>query len=185
MEEVQKELHQSKKTIENLEADLKLHSRLKDRVSQDKSYIIADIERAEKELEFANRKIKQLDDVAKKLKVENEQLKNAKKGLADDLQKLMNKRQDIENLQATLMGIMQHAGNKKIDVSDLKSKLAEGVKRDKSAHSYSSQNAEITLKRKKSQNADLQADEASNAATLKMNEDSTPAWYKSLKKNIV
>lgn len=54
--------------------------------------MVADIERAEKELDFANRKIKQLDDVAKKLKVENEQLKNAKKGLADDLQRLVNKR---------------------------------------------------------------------------------------------
>jgi FtsZ-binding cell division protein ZapB len=60
--------------------------------------MIADIERAEKELDFANRKIKQLDDVCKKLKMENEQLKNSKKGLAEDLQKLMAKRQDIENL---------------------------------------------------------------------------------------
>jgi len=37
--------------------------------------MVADIERAEKELEFANRKIKQLDDVVKKLRVENEQLR--------------------------------------------------------------------------------------------------------------
>ena len=54
--------------------------------------MVAEVERAEKELEFANRKIKQLDDVCKKLKVENEQLKTAKKGLADDLQKLISKR---------------------------------------------------------------------------------------------
>lgn len=60
--------------------------------------MIADIERAEKELDFANRKIKQLDDVSKKLRHENEQLKHSKRGLADDLQKLMAKRSDIENL---------------------------------------------------------------------------------------
>lgn len=47
--------------------------------------MIADIERAEKELDFANRKIKQLDDVCKKLRHENEQLKHSKRGLADDL----------------------------------------------------------------------------------------------------
>lgn len=47
--------------------------------------MIADIERAEKELDFANRKIKQLDDVCKKVKHENEKLKNEKRGLADDL----------------------------------------------------------------------------------------------------
>ena len=60
--------------------------------------MIADIERAEKELDFANRKIKQLDDVSKKLRHEKEQLKQSKRGLADDLQKLMSKRSDIENL---------------------------------------------------------------------------------------
>jgi predicted nucleic acid-binding Zn-ribbon protein len=60
--------------------------------------MMADIERAEKELDFANRKIKQLDDVCKKMKVENESLKNQKRGLADDLQKLVAKRSDIENL---------------------------------------------------------------------------------------
>jgi len=68
--------------------------------------MIADIEKAEKELDFANRKIKQLDDAVKKLKVENEHLKQAKRGLADDLQRLVARRQDIENLQTTLMGII-------------------------------------------------------------------------------
>jgi hypothetical protein len=37
--------------------------------------MIADIERAEKELDFATRKIKQIDEINKKLKNENEQLK--------------------------------------------------------------------------------------------------------------
>lgn len=77
---------------------MKLHAKLVQRTNQPQSYMMADIERAEKELDFANRKIKQLDDVCKKYKMENEQLKNAKRGLADDLQKLVSKRQDIENL---------------------------------------------------------------------------------------
>lgn len=68
--------------------------------------MIADIEKAEKELDFANRKIKQLEDINRKLKSDNEQLKHAKRGIAEDLSKLMAKRQDIENLQKTLMGII-------------------------------------------------------------------------------
>ena len=60
--------------------------------------MIADIERAEKELDFANRKLKQVEDLYRKTKVENEQLKNAKRSLQDDLNKLVSKRQDIENL---------------------------------------------------------------------------------------
>ena len=98
LETVQKELTAANTKIENLEADVKLNQRLVQRTNQPQSYMIADIERAEKELDFANRKIKQLDDINKKVKHENETLKNQKKGLADDLQKLMAKRQDIENL---------------------------------------------------------------------------------------
>ena len=160
--------------------------------------MIADIERAEKELDFANRKIKQLDDVCKKYKMENESLKNQKRGLADDLQKLVNKRQDIENLQATLMGVIQHSTSKKIDVDDLKKKLAESVRRDKYNQPY---NADASLKKKSSRsksplghvpsygnvshsNSDMYGNE--NASTIKMynEEDSTPAWYKTLKKNV-
>jgi len=115
--------------------------------------MIADIERAEKELDFANRKIKQLDDVSKKLRHENEQLKQSKRGLADDLQKLMAKRGDIENLQTTLMGIMAHSTSKKIDVDDLKGKLAETLRRDKYAQSYQAPgSAEVTLKKAKKSN---------------------------------
>jgi len=47
--------------------------------------MLADIERTEKELDFANRKIKQVEDVLKKTRHENEQLKLSKKGLNDDL----------------------------------------------------------------------------------------------------
>ena len=50
--------------------------------------MIADIEKAEKELDFAQRKIKQLEETLRKAKSENEQLKLAKRGLMEDLQKL-------------------------------------------------------------------------------------------------
>jgi progesterone-induced-blocking factor 1 len=66
LESLQKEIAGYKATIENLEADVKLHQKLTQRTNQPQSYMIADIERAEKELDFANRKIKQLDDVCKK-----------------------------------------------------------------------------------------------------------------------
>jgi len=78
---------------------VKLHQKLVTKTNQPQSYMIADIEKAEKELDFANRKIKQLDDVLRKVKHENDQLKLQKRGLADDLQKLVNKREDIEKLQ--------------------------------------------------------------------------------------
>ena len=130
-EKLQKDILHKNRQIEDLESKVKLSERLLTKSNQPQSYMIADIERAEKELDFANRKIKQLDDVCKKLKHDNETLKMAKKGLADDLQKLSSKRQDIENLQTTLMGIIQHSSSKKIDVDDLKVKLAESIRKDK------------------------------------------------------
>ena len=47
--------------------------------------MLADIERSEKELDHATRKIKQLEDSIRKMKIENEQLRTSKKGLNDDL----------------------------------------------------------------------------------------------------
>ena len=73
-----------------------------EKTNQPYSYMIADIERSEKELNFAQKKIKTLEETLKKMKHENDQLKLQKKGLSDDLQKLINRRQDIENLYSTL-----------------------------------------------------------------------------------
>ena len=61
--------------IENSEADVKLHKRLLERTNQPQSYLLADVERSEKELDHAQRKIKQQEEVVKKLKMENEALK--------------------------------------------------------------------------------------------------------------
>jgi len=105
------------------------------------------------------------------------------------------------------MGIMQHSTSKKIDVDDLKGRLAEQIRRDKYSHTYQAPSAEITLKRAKKStassgraksplggygqhsNSDILnhlSPDQSNAATVKMygQEDTTPVWYKSLKKNI-
>lgn len=93
------------------------------------------------------------------------------------------------------MGIMSQSGNKKIDVDELKQKLAQGVRKDKYNQPFSVDN-DLTLKKTKRSsskgglNADLYGnDSLSNAATVKMTAekdvDSAPAWYKSLKKNIV
>ena len=170
--------------MENLEADSKLHQKMVQSANQPQSYIFAEIEKANKELDFANRKIKQMDDVMKKLKSENEQLKLTKKGLSEDLHKLTAKRADIENLQTTLMGIMQHSSSKKIDVADLKSKLAESVRRDKYSQPFS---AEVSLKKAKKSNSDLLDIDPSTAPTVKMysqQEDQAPAWFKKLNKQM-
>ena len=202
MEVLQKELDQKKRTIEDLEASVKLQSRLATKTNQPQSYIIADLENAERQLDFAQRKIKQYEDVVKKVKHENEQLKLQKRGLADDLQKLVNKREDIEKLQQTLMGIIQHSSSKKIDVDDLKGKLAESVRRDKYKQPFAANSlgGDATLKKGKRSgrskspmdnnvsysNSDLNTYGQENQSTIKMyqEEDSTPAWYRTLKKNL-
>ena len=79
------EIFELKNKIENSEAEAKLHKRLLDRTNQPHSYMLADIERAEKDLDHANRKIKQFEEGMKKLKIENEQLRTSKKSLNDDL----------------------------------------------------------------------------------------------------
>lgn len=58
--------------MENLDADAKLNARLLQRTNQPQSYMIADIEKSERELDFAQRKIKTLEDQARKIKHENE-----------------------------------------------------------------------------------------------------------------
>ena len=49
-----------------------MHKRLIEKANQPTSYIIADIERAEKELGFAQKKIKTLEETLKKMKQEND-----------------------------------------------------------------------------------------------------------------
>jgi len=53
---------------------VKLQKRLIDRANQPHSYIMADVERAERELNVANKRIKLLEDEVKKGRKEIEQL---------------------------------------------------------------------------------------------------------------
>ena len=52
-----------------------MQARLLQKINQPNSYMIADIEKSERELDFAQRKIKSLEDQVRKLRVENDQLK--------------------------------------------------------------------------------------------------------------
>ena len=122
------ELKQLRDKVENAEAETKLHKRLLERTNQPQSYLLADVERTEKELDYAQRKIKQQDEILKKVRMECEHLRNSKKSLNDDLQKLLARRQDIENLQTTLVGLIQNSTTRKIDIDELKSKLASSVR---------------------------------------------------------
>jgi chromosome segregation ATPase len=145
--------------------------------------MIAEVERAEKELDFAQRKLKQLEDLYRKTKTENEQLKQAKRGLTEDLEKLLNKRQEIEHLQTTLMSIIQHSHGKKINVDELRSKLASSVRKDKGISQtiggYSTADTSKKTKRVKSP-VSPGGDDFGRAVE---GEDG-PAWYKALKKNL-
>ena len=174
--------------------------------------MIADIEKSEKELDFAQRKIKQLEDGLRKAKSENDQLKLAKRGLMEDLQKLNGRKQEIDNLHNVLIGIINHSTSRKIDVDDLRTKLAEGMKREKekgSAYSGSylgASVAEMSLKKTRKASGGRSKSplglggvnqsssdalggfpSSDNAQTLKMaadTDDEPPAWYRTLKKNL-
>ncbi len=60
--------------LENQEGEVKFHKRLMEKSGQPVSYMMADMERSEKELNFAQKKIKKLEDEIRRLLKENEQL---------------------------------------------------------------------------------------------------------------
>ena len=60
--------------LENQEGEVKFHKRLMEKSGQPVSYMMADMERSEKELNFAQKKIKKLEDEIRRLFKENEQL---------------------------------------------------------------------------------------------------------------
>lgn len=75
--------------------------------------MIADIEKSERELDFAQRKIKSLEDQVRKLKVENDQLKMKHRNMQTDLSSLTQKRSEIDNLHKVLNGIISNPQTKK------------------------------------------------------------------------
>ena len=139
--------------MENLDADVKLNQRLLQRTNQPQSYMIADIEKSERELDFAQRKIKTLEDQMRKIKHENEQLKLAKNSMQSDLAKITQRRSEIDNLHQVLVGIINHSTAKKIDIEDLRVKLAESMRRGRQENSgtgsiLGSTAAEMSLKKR-------------------------------------
>ena len=73
-EALQAEIKTLKEKLENYESDLKLQKRLLDRANQPHSYILADVERAERELAVANKRIKSLEEELRRGKKEIEGL---------------------------------------------------------------------------------------------------------------
>merc|ERR1711879_968353 len=144
------ELAKLQSKIENLEADAKLHARLMQRTNQPQSYVLNDLANQEKKIDYAERKIKSLEDQLRKTKHENDQLKLAKKSMADDLSKISNRRSEIDNLHQVLIGIINHSTAKKIDVEDLRVKLAESMRRGRQGDHgvLGGSAAEVTLKKR-------------------------------------
>jgi progesterone-induced-blocking factor 1 len=85
LEGVQAELKELKDKCEAMEGHAKLQKRLMDKTNQPYSYMIKDVEKAEKELFHATKKIKQQEEIIMKVKRDNESLKIQKKGLDSDL----------------------------------------------------------------------------------------------------
>lgn len=59
-----------KEKVESSEADQRLQKRLVERAGQPQSYLLTEVERAERELEMTHRKIKAQDEQLKRLRSE-------------------------------------------------------------------------------------------------------------------
>ena len=73
-EVLQAEIRNLKEKLETYESEMKLQKKLLDRSNQPHSYIMADVERAERELQVANKRIKLLEDELKRARKDIEQL---------------------------------------------------------------------------------------------------------------
>ena len=123
------EIKTLREKLDTYDSEVKLQKKLLDRANQPHSYIMADVERAERELGVANKRVKLLEDELRKARKEIENLMIQKRGLSEDLQRLIAKRQEIENLQATLQSVIMQTGNKRtIDVEELRQRIVDGVK---------------------------------------------------------
>ena len=69
------EIRQLKEKLDNYENEVKFHKRMVEKTNQPYSYMIADIERSEKDLMFSQKKLKQMEEELKRMAKENEQLK--------------------------------------------------------------------------------------------------------------
>lgn len=193
VEALKKEIKEYKTRLNNMGDDSKMYKRLSEKASQPYSYLMADIEKGEKDLNMAFKRLRAKEDEITSLKEENKALKIAVNNLQDDLNKLMNKRKQLDNLQSTLMGIVKGSTTKKISVDFLRSKLSEskldtkyknegdGLSTIKMMGQAKSKNMSSNKQKLKYQNIDLDDDEN---ATLKRDDGEAPAWYTALKSNL-
>ena len=75
LEQALAEIRELKEKTDAMEGHAKLQKRLLDKTNQPYSYMIKDVEKAEKELFNAQKKIKQQEELLMKIKKENEGLK--------------------------------------------------------------------------------------------------------------
>lgn len=73
-EALQAEIRQLKEKLDTYDSEVKLQKKLLDRSNQPHAYIMADVERAERELTVANKKIRLLEDEVRKTRKEVETL---------------------------------------------------------------------------------------------------------------
>lgn len=191
--------------MRNMTDDSKMYRKLADKANQPYSYLMADIEKGEKDLNQAFKRLRTKEDEIKHYKEENKALKMAVNSLQEDLNKLMNKRKQLDNLQSTLMNIIKGSTTKKISVDFLKTKLTESKRENKFREEYTPQtflemkgigkHAHSTIgKSKKSAsksksphkkfNMDLEDEDRENMSTLKRADADAPAWYSALKSNL-
>lgn len=63
-----------KEKLESAEGEVKFKNRMLDKTNQPHTYLMQDVEKLERELQFANKKIKKAEDEIKRLAKENEAL---------------------------------------------------------------------------------------------------------------
>jgi progesterone-induced-blocking factor 1 len=201
VEKLKLEVKDLKNKMRNMTDDSQMYRKLADKANQPYSYLMADIEKGEKDLNMAFKRLRTKEDEINELKEENKALKIAVNTLQEDLYKLTNKRKQLDNLQSTLMGIVKGSTTKKISVDFLKTKLSESNRENKfkeeadglsflkltglgkttNAAFNKQKNASKSKTPKKYKNLDVDDD---MRTTSKKGENEVPAWYNALKSNL-
>ena len=204
-EKFKQEVKDLKNQMKNMVDEGKMYRKLADKANQPYSYLMADIEKGEKDLNMAFKRLGTKEEEIAALKEENKALKMAVNKLQEDLSKLMNKRKELDNLQTTLMDIIKGSSTKKISVDVLKSKLSESKKGFKGMFEASESLAAMKIVGQKKtgqigdkipnyksksrspermRNKDLDDNDEEFKKTLKKANAEVPAWYNALKANL-
>lgn len=202
VERLKKEIKDLKTKMNNMTDDSKMYRRLADKANQPYSYLMADIEKGEKDLNSAFKRLRTKEDEINSLREENKALKIAVNKLQDDLSKLLNKRKQLDNLQSTLMSIVKGSSTKKISVDYLRNKLAESKRENKfkdqsdglsfmkltglgktTDMSKNNQKSGFSKSRSPQKHPKNKFDD-DERTTMRKSDVDTPAWYTALKSNL-